>query len=200
MSTPPASKHPILIVDDEPEILFSLRGLLRRDFEVHTAESGEEAMAILQQQPIHVVMTDQRMPAMTGVELLNRVQGAWPDSIRMVFTGYSDIKAVIDAVNQGHIFRYITKPWDPDELRGVLHQACAEYARIVERKLLLTDLQEAQVRALALVEELQEGRLGSLNPTGESKASLDAETARALLERLERTLAQRPVGQDEGVG
>ena len=69
----PQIKHPILVVDDEPEILFSLRGLLRREFDVSTAESGQEAMEILQQRPIHVVMTDQRMPAMTGVELLSRV-------------------------------------------------------------------------------------------------------------------------------
>src|SRR5919202_4817890 len=99
------NKHPILVVDDEPEILYSLRGLLRREFEVHTAESGEEAMEVLVQHPVHVVMTDQRMPTMTGVELLSRVQGEWPDAIRMVFTGYSDVKAVIDAINKGQIFR-----------------------------------------------------------------------------------------------
>src|SRR5438093_1441244 len=107
-------RHPILVVDDEAEILFSLRGLLRREFEVHTAESGPEALEILRRQSVHVIMTDQRMPGMTGVELLSQVQGEHPDAIRVVFTGYADIKAVIDAVNEGHIFRYITKPWDPE--------------------------------------------------------------------------------------
>src|SRR5438876_9853498 len=118
------ARPPILVVDDEPEILYSLRGLLRREFEVHSAESAREAMEILKARPVHVVMTDQRMPEMTGVELLRQVQGEWPDAIRMVFTGYADIKAVIDAINHGRIFRYITKPWDPDELRSVLRQAC----------------------------------------------------------------------------
>src|SRR5215468_8350579 len=125
-----ATKHPILLVDDEPEILFSLRGLLRKEFELYTAESGQEALEILHQHPVHVIMTDQRMPQMTGVELLRRVQGDFPEAIRIVFTGYADIKAVIDAVNQGQIYRYVTKPWDPDELRDMLHEACEHYERI----------------------------------------------------------------------
>jgi DNA-binding NtrC family response regulator len=186
--TPP-NKHPILVVDDEPEILYSLRGLLRREFDVSTAESGQEAMETLQRQPIHVVMTDQRMPVMTGFELLSRVQGEWPDAIRMVFTGYSDIKAVIDAINEGHIFRYITKPWDPDELRAVLHHACEEYDRIVERKRLLTALRDAQARSLALVLGLQNGQLGTLNPKGREEAEAIATAGPSLLDRLGQALA-----------
>jgi response regulator RpfG family c-di-GMP phosphodiesterase len=183
------TKHPILLVDDEPEILYSLRGLLRMEFEVHTAESGHEAIGILQQQPIHVVMSDQRMPEMTGVELLSQVQGEYPDAIRMVFTGYADVKAVIDAINQGHIFRYITKPWDPDELRAVLHQACEEYDQIVERKRLLTDLRDYQARCLALVTGLREGQFGTLNPAGQAEAQQVAEAGSALLARLDRVSA-----------
>jgi|RhiMetdeSRZDD1v2_1073273.scaffolds.fasta_scaffold20388_6 response regulator RpfG family c-di-GMP phosphodiesterase len=184
-----STKHSILVVDDEPEILYSLRGLLRMEFEVHTAESGHEAIRILQQHPIQVVMSDQRMPEMTGVELLNRVQGEYPDAIRMVFTGYSDIKAVIEAINQGHIFRYITKPWDPDELRAVLHQAGEEYDRIVERKRLLTDLRDYQARCLALLEKLWGGQFGPLNPAGQADTQQVAEAGSALLNRLDRVLA-----------
>jgi DNA-binding NtrC family response regulator len=136
----PTLKHPILLVDDEPEILFSLRGLLRREFDVHTAESGAEALEVLKQQPVHVLMTDQRMPNMTGVELLKRAHGECPEAIRIVFTGYADIKAVIDAVNRGQIYRYLTKPWDPDELAEVLREACAQHDRIAERRQLLADL------------------------------------------------------------
>ena len=183
-----STKHSILVVDDEPEILYSLRGLLRMEFEVHTAESGREAIRILQQQPVHVVMSDQRMPEMTGVELLSQVQGEYPDAIRMVFTGYADIKAVIDAINQGHIFRYITKPWDPDELRAVLHQACEEYDRIVERKRLLTDLRDYQARCLTLVEKLRGGQFGPLNPAGQADTQQVAEVGSTLLNRLERVL------------
>lgn len=125
MSTGP--KHPILIVDDEPDVLFSLKGLLRRDFELHTAESGEQALEILRQHPIHVIMTDQRMPGMTGVQLMSQAKALHPEAIRIVFTGYADIKAVVEAINTGGLYRYITKPWDPDELIDVLHRAAKRY-------------------------------------------------------------------------
>jgi len=183
------SKHPILVVDDEPEILHSLRGLLRMEFDVHTATGGAEAMRVLQEQPIHVVMADQRMPEMTGIELLSRVQGRWPDAIRMVFTGYSDVKAVIDAINEGHVFRYITKPWDPEELRAVLHQACEEYVRIVARKELLSDLRQQQERVVALTEQVRSGSLGMVTTEGQAQVEQVAAEARALAERLERALA-----------
>lgn len=145
-------KHSILLVDDEPEILFSLRGLLRKDFEVYTAESGAEAMQILKEHSIHVILTDQRMPGMTGVQLLHRVLGEHPQAIRIVFTGYADIKAVIDAVNQGHIYRYITKPWDPDELIGVLRQACAAYDRLIDQQRLLADLRSYLTASIPLLQ------------------------------------------------
>jgi DNA-binding NtrC family response regulator len=180
------SKHPILVVDDEPEILFSLRALLRHDFDVHTAESGAEALAVIARQPIHVVMTDQRMPELTGVELLTRVMGEWPDAIRMVFTGYADIKAVIDAINQGHIFRYVTKPWDPDELLSVLRQAGEEYDRIAAQQRLLVEVREYQAQTLSVVEGLRTGQLGSLNADGLAKVDQLAATGGALLGRLDR--------------
>ena len=161
------AKHPVLIVDDEPEILFSLRGLLRREYDLHTANSGAEALEVLRKHPVQVIMTDQRMPEMTGVELLRRARGECPGAIRIVFTGYADIKAVIDAVNQGQIYRYLTKPWDPDELLAVLGQACEEYDRAAEGRRLLVDLRDYLARSPA-----QEG-------TGE------------LLARLERALADR---------
>jgi DNA-binding NtrC family response regulator len=132
-----ATRHSVLLVDDEPEILFSLRGLLRREFELHTAGSGAEALEVLHHHPVHVIMTDQRMPEMTGVELLRRARGECPEAVRIIFTGYADIKAVVDAVNQGQIYRYLTKPWDPDELVALLHEACAHHDRIAERERLL---------------------------------------------------------------
>jgi len=92
-------------------------------------------------------MTDQRMPEMTGVELLRRARGEHPESIRIVFTGYADIKAVIDAINQGQIYRYLTKPWDPDELLAVLRQACDHYERLAQRRRLLLDLRDHLNRA-----------------------------------------------------
>ena len=169
------NKHSILLVDDEPEILFSLRGLLRRDFEIHTAESGSAAIDVLKQHAIHVILTDQRMPDMTGVQLLHRVAGDYPQAIRIVFTGYADIKAVIDAVNEGHIYRYITKPWDPDELLSVLRQACAAYDGLVEHQCLLRDLRSFLT---ACVPFLQQSAQEGANALGTTVAEL--------LTRLER--------------
>ena len=174
-------KHPILLVDDEPEILFSLKGLLRREFELHTAESGREALEILKEHPIHVVMTDQRMPEMTGVQLMQQVSDRHPEAIRIVFTGYADIKAVIDAINSGGLYRYITKPWDPDELIAVLHEAADKYDEVVEHERLLADLAQHVRQGQELADGLQaEG------------SSIDlaafAETARQLTQRLDRAM------------
>jgi response regulator RpfG family c-di-GMP phosphodiesterase len=182
-------KHSILLVDDEPEVLYSLRGLLRRDYDVQTAESGAEALQLLQRQSFDVVMTDQRMPEMTGVQLLSQVQGTCPQAVRIVFTGYADIKAVIDAINQGRIYRYLTKPWDPDELQAVLHQACAEHDRFVERARLLSELRDYVQQGLTLGKALQEEKHGTLNPDGRAAIEQFTQAGSKLLERLERALA-----------
>jgi response regulator RpfG family c-di-GMP phosphodiesterase len=176
-----AIKHPILLVDDEPEILFSLRGLLRMEFDLYTAESGAEALEILHQHPVHVIMTDQRMPQMTGVELLRRAHGECPEAIRIVFTGYADIKAVIDAINQGQVYRYLTKPWDPDELVTVLHQACDQYDRLAERRRLLFDLHDYVNRGQALLQQLGNGQAAEVVKAGS-----------ALQARLDRALTGTP--------
>jgi DNA-binding NtrC family response regulator len=177
-------KHPILLVDDEPEILFSLKGLLRREFELHTAESGQEALEILKKHPIHVVMTDQRMPEMTGVQLMQQVSNEHPEAIRIVFTGYADIKAVIDAINSGGLYRYITKPWDPDELVGVLHEAANRYDDVVEHKRLMADLAQHIRRGQELAERLPTSGAGS-EPM-EFDLGKFSESASQLLERLDR--------------
>src|SRR5271163_4826032 len=98
-------KRPILIVDDEPEMLHSLKNLLRHDYEVFTAPSGAEGLKVLQSHVIQLVMTDQCMPVMTGVDLLEKVKNAHPAAIRLIFTGYADVKAVIAAINLGNVFR-----------------------------------------------------------------------------------------------
>ena len=144
------TKHPILVVDDEEEILYSLRGLLRQEFDLHTAQSGPEAIDIMRRHVIHVIMTDQRMPQMTGVELLQHARGECPEAVRIVFTGYADIKAVIDAINQGQIYRYLTKPWDPDELVAALRMGCEEYDRLTARRNLLLDVRDYVNRAQKL--------------------------------------------------
>lgn len=133
-------RHTLLVVDDEPDVVQSLRDLLRREYNVLGATRARDGLRLLHQQPVHVVMTDQRMPETSGVEFLRSVRRDCPDAIRLLFTGYADIKAVIDAINEGHVYRYITKPWDPEELRMVLHQAGEQYDLLQERQQLLDDL------------------------------------------------------------
>ena len=116
-------KHTILVVDDEPDVVKSVQDLLRLDYRVLGATRASEGIKIMQTEEVHVVMSDQRMPEMTGVQFLDRIKGEHPAAIRLLFTGYADITAIIDAINQGNIYRYITKPWDPDELQQVIRQA-----------------------------------------------------------------------------
>jgi len=182
-----ASKHSILVVDDEEEILHSLRGLLRMEFNVYTANSGREAIKILEQEPIHIILSDQRMPEMAGVELLAQARGERPGAIRVMFTGYADVRAVIDAINQGQIYRYIAKPWHPDELLTVLREASAAFDRQAGQRRLLIELQNYQMRCLALIEGLQEGQFGTLNEAGEDEVSEVGNIGYTLLEQFDRS-------------
>ncbi len=135
-----AKKHTILIVDDEPDVLFSLTGLLRREFQVYTAASGAAALEIMSEHPVDVVMTDQRMPSMTGTELMSRVKAEHPRAVRIVFTGYADTRAVIDAINAGELYRYITKPWDPEDLIEVLREAANKHDELAAQETLVCEL------------------------------------------------------------
>lgn len=154
------NKPSLLIVDDEPDVLFSLVALLRRDFQVFTAESGAQALEVLQQHPIHVIMTDQRMPSMTGVELMSRVRTEFPEAIRIVFTGYADIRAVVFAINTGGLYRYLTKPWDPDELVELLKEAAAKHDELVAQAQLHESLSDYLDDASQLIRVADSSELG----------------------------------------
>src|SRR5688572_2052721 len=138
-TTPSKRRHSILVVDDEPDVVRSVKDLLRLDYMVYCATSAAEGMQLLADNPIDVVMTDQRMPEMTGVEFLKHVRDPHPDATRLLFTGYADIGAVIEAINQGNVYRYIAKPWDPDELQSIIREACERHDLIVHRKQLIHD-------------------------------------------------------------
>ncbi len=125
----------LLVVDDESEVLQSVYDLLRLDYHVIKCERGAEALEILaSDQPIHVVMSDQRMPGMSGVEVLKHARRLRPEATRLLFTAYADVKAVIDAVNEGNIFQYIHKPWAADELQAVVRKAVEQHALVTELK------------------------------------------------------------------
>ncbi|MEZ5084405.1 MAG: histidine kinase [Bacteroidales bacterium] len=113
----------ILYVDDEIHNLISFRATFRREYKIFTAQSGEEGLQVLNEKEVHLVLSDQRMPGMTGVEFLERVNHAFPETVRMIITGFSDIDAVIGAINKGGVNRYITKPWDEREMRVTIENA-----------------------------------------------------------------------------
>lgn len=137
------AKHPILYIDDEEHNLTSFHSTFRRDYEIHVATSGTMALEIMEQHDIHLVITDQRMPEMTGIELLEQIVIQYPDCIRMIMTGFSDLEAIILAVNKGKISRYITKPWNRDELIITIDQALEVYGLKEQNRNLIEDLKEA---------------------------------------------------------
>jgi serine/threonine-protein kinase len=116
-------KATLLFVDDEERILRSLKMLFRFDYKVHTTTDGHEALNILRNETVHLLISDQRMPIMTGVELLRQAREISPNTMRLLLTGYSDLTAIVGSVNEGEIFRYINKPWDTDEIQLTVRNA-----------------------------------------------------------------------------
>lgn len=117
------SDFAILYVDDEEHNLTSFKACFRREYQIHTATSGEEGIAIMRRHNIDLIITDQRMPKMTGIQFLERILPEYPDTVRMILTGFSDVEAIIGAINTGRVFRYITKPWDETDLRMTIENA-----------------------------------------------------------------------------
>jgi len=121
----PTNQITVLCVDDEQYVLNALNRLLRHDYHLLFANSGNEALTILQRHAVHVVISDQRMPGLTGVEMLKEAARMRPEAMRILLTGYADLQATMEAVNSGEVFRYITKPWNNDALKSTVVQAVA---------------------------------------------------------------------------
>lgn len=117
----------ILFIDDEENNLISFKAVFRLKYEVITAINAADALQVLETNPIEIIITDQRMPNMTGSEFLEIVLEKYPDPMRILLTGYSDISAVIEAVNRGKVFHYLTKPWNEEELDATIQKAFAKY-------------------------------------------------------------------------
>ncbi len=132
------SKSKILYIDDEEHNLNSFKAVFRRDYEVFTAICAADGFKMLEDHEIHVIITDQRMPNMTGIEFLEAVIPKYPDPPRILLTGYADIDAVIDAINKGSVYKYVQKPWDESELRTTINTALDLYA-LKKRKEELTE-------------------------------------------------------------
>ncbi|WP_439862133.1 HD domain-containing phosphohydrolase [Pseudomonas sp. MBLB4136] len=167
---PPRSAT-LLLVDDEENILKSLRRLLRQEpYEVLLANGGEQALEILAQHPVDLVISDARMPGMDGATLLTEIQKRWPGCQRILLTGHADIATTIKAINEGQIYRYISKPWDDDELRLIIRQALAFQHSERERERLerLTHEQNQHLQELnASLEQRVKNRTAELQQTAD---------------------------------
>jgi response regulator RpfG family c-di-GMP phosphodiesterase len=154
------SKHSLLVIDDEPDVCDSVHDLLRREFRVLKATSAQEGLRIMQEEEVHIIMTDQRMPTVTGVELLAKAKVRKPQAIRMLFTGYADLESIVAAINQGHIFQFLKKPWRPEELVESVRMAALEYDRLVvdaeENDRLREEIRELKQRVAALEQRLSQ--------------------------------------------
>ena len=164
----------VLIVDDEPRVLDALEAVLAADFRVLRAEGGEPALRLLPGADVAVIVTDYRMPGMTGVELLRRSQDVAPDAVRIVLTAYTDVDSLMDAINTGRIYHFVPKPWDPNELLLIVRRAAERYTLARDNARLRDELElavnalrreaaERRVPALAL-----DGLIGA--PTGLRRA------------------------------
>jgi CheY-like chemotaxis protein len=134
MSLERPKKAKMLVVDDEPDNLDLLYRTFRRDFQVLKAESGIRALEVLAQEgEVAVIISDQRMPEMKGTEFLSRTVPDFPDTVRIILTGFTDVEDLVDAINSGQVYKYITKPWDPEELKAVVHRAAETYELLKQR-------------------------------------------------------------------
>jgi CheY-like chemotaxis protein len=127
-------KAKMLVVDDEPDNLDLLYRTFRRDYQVLKAESGTRALELLREEgEVAVIISDQRMPEMKGTEFLSRTVPDFPNTVRIILTGFTDIEDLVDAINSGQVYKYITKPWDPNELKTVVHRAAETYEVLKQR-------------------------------------------------------------------
>ncbi len=141
----------VLFVDDEANILHSVRRVMRKaDVEIETTTDAEEALRMVEADAFAVVVSDQRMPRMEGVELLEKVRVHSPDTVRIILTGYADVQASVDAINKGAVYRYLNKPWEDDDLRNTVRQAVDQYLLVKENRRLqeLTESQNDELKDL----------------------------------------------------
>lgn len=142
MINSPEEKIKILYVDDEENNLQAFKATFRRDYKIFLAMSADEGREILKSEDVHIIITDQRMPDETGVDFLSSIIPINPDPIRILLTGYTDIQAVIDAINKGQIYHYLTKPWEEEYMRNVIQNAYEVYQLRLENRQLTSDLHD----------------------------------------------------------
>ena len=158
-------KYKIMVVDDEPANLRTLERIFRQDYQVVTAPSGAEALALLEHHDVALLISDQRMPAMTGIELMKRTVSLRPQMVKILLTGYTDVEALIEAINSGLVYRYLTKPWNNDDLRLTVSRALEHYEAMKSRSILAMENERLRAR----LREISETALESLEQAGRSR-------------------------------
>jgi len=153
-------EHSILIVDDDLDVLSVLKDTLETDYNVYTASSGSEALEILENEgeKIYLIITDQKMPGMTGMEFLKKTFYTYPDIVKIILTAYKDVSVLIDAINTGKIYKFILKPWDIYELRNTVKRGIELYELEKERKKLAAELMEKNKESSRILDELKNVR------------------------------------------
>jgi response regulator RpfG family c-di-GMP phosphodiesterase len=116
-------KARVLYVDDERPNLTSFKMLFQDNYDIHIAESASAGLELMREHEIDIVISDQRMPEMTGVEMLKRVRSEFPQAFRIIVTGFADIEAVVDSINEGHVYHFFSKPWDEQKVQNVIDRA-----------------------------------------------------------------------------
>lgn len=160
-----SERFTLLFVDDEANVLNSLRRVFSEEnYEILTAESGDDALEIIRNNRVHLMVTDYKMPKMTGAELLKEVKNKWSDIIRIMLTGYADIQAIMGAVNEGAVYKFITKPWNDEDLRLTVSLALQQHLLIRENKRLKeqTKKQEQKIREFCSIYNEYRGILGDV--------------------------------------
>ncbi|MBP7284718.1 MAG: SpoIIE family protein phosphatase [Leptospiraceae bacterium] len=145
----------ILYVDDEEQNLVSFKYLFKKNFEIHLADSAQSGIELLETETFQIIITDQKMPSITGVEFLKKIASKYPDPIKILLTGYADLGTVIEAINLGEIYRYMTKPFQPEEMLITLKNAIEVYNLRIQNKELLTTLIDTNKQLSAFNEDLE---------------------------------------------
>jgi len=185
-------KYTILYVDDEPENLSGFKFIFRRDYKIYLAQSAQEGIDIINNNPIQLVITDQRMPKVTGIEFLERIAAEHPDITRIILTGFADVEAVIQAINKGRVYRYITKPWNKDDLKVTIDNALESYKLRKENRQLISDLREVNQTLEQYTQTLEE----KVKKRTEQLAQINAEI-KIINANLEETVKERTINLEE---
>ena len=150
-------KRTLLLVDDEDNVVSSLRRLLRKDgYHIIVANSGAQGLQRLAENEVDVILSDQRMPGMTGVEFLRRAKELYPDTVRMSLSGYTELQSITDAINEGAIYKFLTKPWDDERLRAHIHEAFRHKEMTDDNRSLGAQLQSANAELAQVNQRLQQ--------------------------------------------